>query len=86
MVKNKRSILPKTKTINYVAIRLSGQTITGQAETFYGAAAELRKMLRDPFYNRPLDPLKKIFLSDETYLAEYLLSEIEDPANWTAGI
>lgn len=72
-------------TITYVAIRLSGQTITGQAETFYGAAAELRKMLRDPFYNRPDSPIKKIFLSDEEHLSEYLPSEIENPANWREG-
>ncbi|MBI5315857.1 MAG: hypothetical protein HZB34_07790 [Nitrospirae bacterium] len=72
-------------SINYVAIRLSGQTITGQTETFYDAALELRKMLRDPFYNRPDSPIKTIFLSDETTLSEYLPSEIENPANWQEG-
>lgn len=72
-------------TINYVAIRKDGRTITGQTGTFYEAAAELRKMLNDAFYNSPSHPIKKVFLSDGDGLMEYVPSEIEDTANWQEG-
>jgi|GEM_PF-5125474 hypothetical protein len=71
--------------VNYVLIRLDGRTVTGLKGSFYEAAAEIRKMLRDPFYNRPDSPIKKIFLSDGEYLSEYEASEIEDESNWTVG-
>jgi hypothetical protein len=72
-------------TINYVAIRKDGRTITGQKDSLYDAATELRKMLNDSFYSSQSNPIKKVFLSDGESLMEYLPSEIEDTANWQEG-
>ena len=69
-------------TINYVAIRKDGRTSTGQQETCFDCAAELRKMLHDAMYSSPSNPIKKVFMSDGNTLMEYLPSEIDDTANW----
>ena len=70
--------------INYILIKQNGCTITGQKETVFDAAAEVRKTLADPFYNQNA-PIKKIFLCDGQAIMEYLPSEIEDRANWQEG-
>lgn len=71
-------------TTTYIMIKQNGCTITGQKDTSFAAAAEVRRTLADPFYNQEA-PIKKIFLCDGHEIVEYQKSEINNLSNWIPG-
>lgn len=72
-------------TINIVAIKSNGLTITDQASSQRAAAQKVLNWINDPFYSSPQKSISKgkisrVFFGSDEGLMEYALNEIDELA------